>query len=183
MPKSANVRRKLDLHNPRDEGEDIDGDENMDENDIEDEDLPPPPPLESSPVKSMTQTQYEMIKLLNIQRNNEKLKELNLPTLAVDLTNQMKKDKGKIKGKRKVQDKDEYVQENEEQSDDGASEILPKKTKNVKNKLLIGPTTRSRANGVTTTEKGSTLDDMNEEATNSVLVEHPAKNQLPCVRS
>ncbi|KAK1386144.1 hypothetical protein POM88_023879 [Heracleum sosnowskyi] len=41
MPKSANVRRKLDLHNPRDEGEDIDGDENMDENDIEDEDLPP----------------------------------------------------------------------------------------------------------------------------------------------
>ncbi|KAK1373571.1 hypothetical protein POM88_029764 [Heracleum sosnowskyi] len=182
MPKSANVRRKLDLHNPRDEGEDIDGDENMDENDIEDEDLPPPPPLESSPVKPMTQTQYEMIKLLNIQRNNEKLKELNLPTLVVDLTNQMKKDKGKIKGKRKVQDKDEYVQENEEQSDDGASEILLKKTKNVKNKLLIGPTTRSRANGVTTTEKGSTLDDTNEEATNSVLVEHPAKTQLPCIQ-
>ncbi|KAK1393865.1 hypothetical protein POM88_012921 [Heracleum sosnowskyi] len=151
MPKSANVRRKLDLHNPRDEGEDIDGDENMDENDIEDEDLPPPPPLESSPVKLMTLTQYEMIKLLNIQRNNENLKELNLPTLVVDLTNQMEKDKRKIKGKRKVQDEDEYVQENEEQSDDGASEILPK-------------------------------DDMNEEATNSVLVEHPSETQLPCIQ-
>ncbi|KAK1400869.1 hypothetical protein POM88_000474 [Heracleum sosnowskyi] len=181
-PKSANVRRKLDLHNPRDEGEDIDGDENMDENDIEDEDLPPPPPLASSLVKPMTLTEYEMIKLRNIQRNNEKLKELNLPTLPEDLTNQMKKDKGKIKEKRKVQDKDEYVQENEEQSDDGASEILPKKTKKVKNKLLIGPTTRSRANGVTTTEKGPTQDDTNEEATNSVLVEHPAKTQLPCIQ-
>ncbi|KAK1390784.1 hypothetical protein POM88_018962 [Heracleum sosnowskyi] len=181
-PKSANVQRKLDLHNPRDEGEDIDGDENMDENDIEDEDLPPPPPLASSPVKPMTLTEYEMIKLRNIQRNNEKLKELNLPTLPEDLTNQMKKDKGKIKEKRKVQDKDEYVQENEEQSDDGASEILPKKTKKVKNKLLIGPTTRSRANGVTTTEKGPTQDDTNEEATNSVLVEHPAKTQLPCIQ-
>ncbi|KAK1373177.1 hypothetical protein POM88_029370 [Heracleum sosnowskyi] len=40
--KSSSVRRKLDLHNPRDE------DENTDENDIQIEDLPPPPPLESS---------------------------------------------------------------------------------------------------------------------------------------
>ncbi|KAK1354795.1 hypothetical protein POM88_048051 [Heracleum sosnowskyi] len=90
--------------------------------------------------------------------------------------------KDEDKGKSKVQDKDECVQENEEQSDDGASEILPKKTKKVKNKLLIGPTTRSRANGVTTTENGSTHDDTNEEATNSVLVEHPAKTQLPCIQ-
>ncbi|KAK1402403.1 hypothetical protein POM88_002008 [Heracleum sosnowskyi] len=45
--KSSSVRRKLDLHNPRDE------DENMDKNDIQIEDLPPPPPLESSPGKTV----------------------------------------------------------------------------------------------------------------------------------
>ncbi|KAK1388961.1 hypothetical protein POM88_017139 [Heracleum sosnowskyi] len=61
-----------------------------------------------------------------------------------------------------------------------ASEILPKKTQKVKkNKVLNGPTTRSRSNAVTTTENGSTQNDKNEAAANSGMVE-PAKTQLPC---
>ncbi|KAK1399095.1 hypothetical protein POM88_008958 [Heracleum sosnowskyi] len=94
--KSSSVRRKLDLHNPKDE------DENMDENDIQFENLPPSSPLESSPVKLLTITEYKMIKLQNIWRNNEKLKALNLPALATGLVYSMKKNKGKKRGEIKM---------------------------------------------------------------------------------
>ncbi|KAK1387535.1 hypothetical protein POM88_015713 [Heracleum sosnowskyi] len=114
--KSSSVRRKLDLHNPRDE------DENTDENDIQIEYLPPPPPLESSPVKLLTIMEYEMIKLENIRRNNEKLKALNLPTLATEKVDSMKKNNGK----RNSRDENAYVPENDDQSGDDASESVSK---------------------------------------------------------
>ncbi|KAK1387534.1 hypothetical protein POM88_015712 [Heracleum sosnowskyi] len=113
--KSSSVRRKLDLHNPRDE------DENTDENDIQIEYLPPPPPLESSPVKLLTIMEYEMIKLENIRRNNEKLKALNLPTLATEKVDSMKKNNGK----RNSRDENAYVPEKYDQSGDDASESVP----------------------------------------------------------
>ncbi|KAK1390399.1 hypothetical protein POM88_018577 [Heracleum sosnowskyi] len=170
--KSSSVRRKLDLHNPRDE------DENMDENDIQIEDLPLPPPIESSPVKPLTITEYEMIKLQNIRRNNEKLKALNLPTLDAEMVDSMKKNKGK----RKRRDENAYVPENDDQSGYDASESVPKKTKNLKkNKLRTGPTTRLRATALTATENGSTQNDTSEkDAANSVLVQPIAQIQLPC---
>ncbi|KAK1369769.1 hypothetical protein POM88_035861 [Heracleum sosnowskyi] len=167
--KSSSVRRKLDLHNPRDE------DENTDENDIQIEYLPPPPPLESSSVKPLTITEYEMIKLENIQTNNEKLKALNLPTLMVD---SMKKNNGK----RKSRDENAYVPENDDQSGDDASESVPKKTEKLKkNKLRTGPTTRLRATALTATENVSTQNDTSEKDTaNSVLVQPASQIQLPC---
>ncbi|KAK1369171.1 hypothetical protein POM88_035263 [Heracleum sosnowskyi] len=185
--KSGSVRRKLDLHNSIDagkdvdEGEDIDGDENMDENDMEDDVLPPPPPLSpSSPIKPMKLSKYEMIKFLNMERNRQRCRALGVPELAVGVSAAFKKDKGKSKGKKNIRDEDEYIEESEEQSEDDASEILPKKTQKVKkNKVLNGPTTRSRSNAVTTTENGSTQNDKNEAAANSGMVE-PAKTQLPC---
>lgn len=79
--------------------------------------LPPPPPL-PSPVKPITE--YEMLKALNIKKNNEKLQALNLPTLVAGLTNASKKNKGK----KKMRDEDEYIPENEEQNEDDTSEIL-----------------------------------------------------------
>ncbi|KAK1401916.1 hypothetical protein POM88_001521 [Heracleum sosnowskyi] len=185
--KSGSVRRKLDLHNSIDagkdvdEGEDVDGDENMDENDMEDDVLPPPPPLSpSSPIKPMKLSKYEMIKFLNMERNRQRCRALGVPELAVGVSAAFKKDKGKSKGKKNIRDEDEYIEESEEQSEDDASEILPKKTQKVKkNKVLNGPTTRSRSNAVTTTENGSTQNDKNEAAANSGMVE-PAKTQLPC---
>ncbi|KAK1366310.1 hypothetical protein POM88_041871 [Heracleum sosnowskyi] len=185
--KSGSVRRKLDLHNSIDagkdvdEGEDVDGDENMDENDMEDDVLPPPPPLSpSSPIKPMKLSKYEMIKFLNMERNRQRCRALGVPELAVGVSAAFKKDKGKSKGKKNIRDEDEYIEESEEQSEDDASKILPKKTQKVKkNKVLNGPTTRSRSNAVTTTENGSTQNDKNEAAANSGMVE-PAKTQLPC---
>ncbi|KAK1379855.1 hypothetical protein POM88_026599 [Heracleum sosnowskyi] len=185
--KSGSVRRKLDLHNSIDagkdvdEGEDVDGDENMDENDMEDDVLPPPPPLSpSSPIKPMKLSEYEMIKFLNMERNRQRCIALGVPELAVGVSAAFKKDKGKSKGKKNIRDEDEYIEESEEQSEDDASEILPKKTQKVKkNKVLNGPTTRSRSNAVTTTENGSTQNDKNEAVANSGMVE-PAKTQLPC---
>ena len=73
--------------------------------------LPPPPPLPSL-VKPITE--YELLKLLNIQKNNEKLKELSLPTLAVGMVEAFKKDKRK----KKQRDPDEYVPENGKESED-----------------------------------------------------------------
>ncbi|KAK1387019.1 hypothetical protein POM88_015197 [Heracleum sosnowskyi] len=170
--KSSSVRRKLDLHNPRDE------DENTDENDIQIEYLPPPPPLESSPVKPLTITEYEMIELENIRRNNEKLKALNLPTLATEMVDSMKKNNGK----RKSRDENAYVPENDDQSGDDASESVSKNTEKLKkNKLRTGPTTRLRATALTATENVSTRNDTSEkDAANSVLVQPAAQIQLPC---
>ncbi|KAK1377169.1 hypothetical protein POM88_033362 [Heracleum sosnowskyi] len=135
--KSGSVRRKLDLHNSIDagkdvdEGEDVDGDENMDENDMEDDVLPPPPPLSpSSPIKPMKLSKYEMIKFLNMERNRQRCRALGVPELAVGVSAAFKKDKGKSKGKKNIRDEDEYIEESEEQSEDDASEILPKNDKN-----------------------------------------------------
>lgn len=77
--------------------------------------LPPPPPL-PYPVKSMTE--YE----LNIKKNNEMLRELGMPTLVADVIDAFKIDKGK----QNMQDEDENILENEEESEDDSSKILPK---------------------------------------------------------
>ncbi|KAK1385764.1 hypothetical protein POM88_023499 [Heracleum sosnowskyi] len=115
-----------------------------------------------------------------MERNRQRCRALGVPELAVGVSAAFKKDKGKSKGKKNIRDEDEYIEESEEQSEDDASEILPKKTQKVKkNKVLNGPTTRSRSNAVTTTENGSTQNDKNEAAANSGMVE-PAKTQLPC---
>ncbi|KAK1391802.1 hypothetical protein POM88_010858 [Heracleum sosnowskyi] len=50
--------------------------------------------------------------------------------LAVGVSAAFKKDKGKSKGKKNIRDEDEYIEESEEQSEDDASEILPKNDKN-----------------------------------------------------
>lgn len=115
------------------------------------ENLPPPPPLKPSdtPLKL---TAYELIKYRNIQRNNEKLESLNLPTLATGLVDEMK-NKRKKKMRNAKQNEDE---------------------------LHTGPTTRLRASAVTSTEKGSTQNDTSEEAANPVLVQPAAQIQLPC---
>ncbi|KAK1386844.1 hypothetical protein POM88_015022 [Heracleum sosnowskyi] len=150
-------------------------------NNAQDDVLPPPPPLSpSSPIKPMKLSKYEMIKFLNMERNRQRCRALGVPELAVGVSAAFKKDKGKSKGKKNIRDEDEYIEESEEQSEDDASEILPKKTQKVKkNKVLNGPTTRSRSNAVTTTENGSTQNDKNEAAANSGMVES-AKTQLPC---
>lgn len=83
------------------------------------EDLPPPPPLDSSPIKPLRLTEYELIKFLNIQRNNEKLKALNLPTLAAGLVDSMKKNKGK----KKSRDEDAYVPEDDQSGDDASESV------------------------------------------------------------
>lgn len=124
IPKSA--RRKLDLHNARDEDFHRDENEKMDENDIEvkrlisehilfhilfyfllnfcstyfantyyyvcvhyvqDECLPPPPPL-PSPVKPITE--YELLKALNVQKNNEMLVQFGLPKLVAGMSLSMR---------------------------------------------------------------------------------------------
>lgn len=54
------------------------------------ENLPPPPPL-PSPIKPLKLTEYEQLKTANIVRNNEKLRELNLPTLVTDVVDGLKK--------------------------------------------------------------------------------------------
>lgn len=80
--------------------------------------LPPPPPL-PSPVKPITE--YELNKFLNVQRNNEKLREMGLPTLAVDVRDAFKQNTGK----KVMQDEDEYIPD-DDQSEDEPSKHLPK---------------------------------------------------------
>ena len=69
--------------------------------------------------RSLTLTDYEKLKAANIRRNNEKLEELKLPTIVTGMVDAMKKKTGK----KKQQDKDAYVPENEEESTDDESEI------------------------------------------------------------
>ena len=74
----------------------------------------------------MKLSEYEMIKFLNMERNRQRCRALGVPELAVGVSAAFKKDKGKSKGKKNIRDEDEYIEESEEQSEDDASEILPK---------------------------------------------------------
>ncbi|KAL8121024.1 hypothetical protein AgCh_017982 [Apium graveolens] len=179
LDKFANVRRKLNLQNRQGEDKKIDEDETMDENDIQDASLPPPPPL-PSPIKPMTV--YEYNKWFNILKNNEKMNELGLPKLATNMVARTQKNKEK----ETMQDPDEYIPDDWEQSDEDSSQVAAKeKTKKVKkSKTQSGrrPTTRSVANPVTTTEEVPTGNDTNaKQAGKSKIVEPAIQIQLPCI--
>ncbi|KAK1389924.1 hypothetical protein POM88_018102 [Heracleum sosnowskyi] len=126
------VKRKLDLHI------DSSGEECSEENDSITELAPPPPPR---------LTKYEEKRIAQMQQNDKKLEEFGIKKLVVQL-NGTATQKGKGKEKNNQEECDDYIPENEDetQSDDTSERIKNAK----KRKLLSGPQTRSRANATQT---------------------------------
>ncbi|KAL8154564.1 hypothetical protein AgCh_000074 [Apium graveolens] len=171
--------QQMQPHKRQGEDENIDEDETMDEKDIQDASLPPPPPL-PSPLKLMTV--YEYNKWLNVLKNNEKMNELGLPKLATNMVAGTEKNKGK----ETMQDPDEYIPDDGEQSNEDSSQVAvkekPKKVKKSKTQSGRRPTTPSVANPVTTTEEGPTGNDTNvKQAGKLKIVEPNIQIQLSCI--
>lgn len=89
---------------------------------------PPPPPLTPEDKKVAVNiynlSKYERDKIENVRKNNEVLRALNLPVVAEQFNNELKKFKGKGRMK---EVSEEYVPGNEEELSAEEVSKIPKK--------------------------------------------------------